>query len=329
MLRKAFTAALLAALLSMPFSGLQPHAALAEDVDTSTPPVLTIHSTGGTINITSGNDLGVHVVPGPAAQTVHVSRFNPAQMGNTRIILPERFVRQRFGRGWRVYRLPARQYSVPVARFGSEGVNVENPGGDMSIAVPKRVGAIFINAESGNVVLRKLRGPYVVSATGGEVRMLNVVGSGLIRTTAGNVTLGNVGGSVRVQTVSGAVTVFGSVADSVDVQSDNGPIYWRFARCGNGLYRFRSKGGSIRLGFRAAAAAQLDAQSDTGTVENVFSGGASSGSAVVRLASQHALSMAINGGGPEITATTTSGDITIESIAEPPPTNQPNPAPSQ
>lgn len=308
----------------MPFSGLQSHAALAGDVDTSTPPVLTIHSSRGTINITSGNDLGVHVLPGPAAQTVHVSRFNPGQMGSTRIILPERFVRQRFGRGWRVIRLPARQYSVPVARFGSEGVNVENPGGDMSIAVPKRVGAIFINAEGGNVVLRNLRGPFVISAIGGDVRMLNVVGSGLIRTTAGNVTLGNVGGNVRVQTASGAVTVFGSFADSVDVQSDNGPIYWRFARCGNGLYRFRSKDGSIRLGFRTTAAAQLDAQSDTGTVQNLFSSGANNGSAVVRLASQHALSMAINGGGPEITATTTSGDITVESIADSPPTSPPS-----
>jgi len=328
MLRKVLTAALLAALLLMPFSGLQPHAALAEDVDTSTPPVLTIHSSGGTINITPSNDSGVHVVPGPAAQAVRVSRFNPGQMGTTRIILPERFVRQRFGRGWRVYRLPARQFNVPMARFGSEGVNVENPGGDMSIAVPKRVGAIFINAEGGNVALRRLRGPYVISATGGEVHMVNVVGSGLIRTTSGNVTLGGVGGSVRVQTVSGAVTVFRSFADSVDVQSDNGPIYWRFIRCGNGLYRFRSKGGSIRLGFRAAAAAQLDAQSDTGIVENLFSSGAGSGSAVVKLASQHALSMAINGGGPEITATTTSGDISIESVAEPPPTSPPSASPT-
>jgi hypothetical protein len=120
--------------------------------------------------------------------------------------------------------------------------------------------------------------------------------------------------------------VFGSFADSVDVQSDNGPIYWRFVRCGNGLYRFRSKEGSIRLGFRTTAAAQLDAQSDTGTVDNVFSSGPSSGSANVKLASQHALSMAINGGGPEITAATTSGDITIESIADSPPTSSPSTA---
>jgi Putative adhesin len=324
MLKKVLTVILLAVFLSTPFSGLRPHAALAEDVNTSTPPVVTIHSTGGTINITSGNDLGVHVLPGLAAQTVHVSRFDPAQIGATRIILPERFVRQRWGRGWRTVRLPPRQFSVPVAKFGSEGVNVENPGGDMSIAVPKKVGAIFINAESGNVVLRKLRGPYVISAADGQVRMINVVGAGLIRTASGNVTLGGVGGNVRVQTVSGAVTVFGSFADSVDVQSENGPIYWRFVHCGNGLYSFRSKGGSIRLGFRAAAAAQLDAQSDTGTVQNLFPSSAASGSAVVRVASQHALSVAINGGGPEITATTTSGDISIESIPEPSPTSPPN-----
>jgi hypothetical protein len=329
MLKKLPIVLLLTTMRLTPWSGLQQHAAMADDViDTTTPPVLTVHSNGGTINITSSNDSTVHVLSGPAAQTLRVSRFDPRQMGSANIILPERFVRQRFGHGWRVFRLPPRQFTLPVAKFGSEGVNVENPGGDMSIAVPKRVGAIFINADAGNVNMRKVRGPYIISATAGEVRMLNVAGAGLIRTTSGNVTLGGVGGNVHVQTVSGAVTVFGSYADSVDVQSDNGPIYWRFIHCGNGVYRFRSKQGSIRLGFRAAASAQVDAQSDTGLVQNLFSNGAASGSAIVRLLSPHALSMDVNGGGPEITATTTSGGISIESIAEPPPTSQPGQSPN-
>ncbi|HEV2037676.1 MAG TPA: DUF4097 family beta strand repeat-containing protein, partial [Candidatus Eremiobacteraceae bacterium] len=247
MLKKTFVSILLFATLLMPQSGLQSGVALADDVvDTPSPPVLTVHSNGGTITVMSTDDANVRVLSS-AAHAARVSRFNPSQIGSTRVILPERFVRRRFGRGFRVYRLPARQFSVPLARLGSEGVNVENPGGDMSIAVPKRVGAILINAESGNVAIQKVRGPFIISATGGEVRMLDVVGRGLVRTTSGNITLGGVGGDVHLQTVTGAITVYGSYAGSADVQTDSGPIYWRFARCGNGVYRFRSKNGSIRL----------------------------------------------------------------------------------
>jgi hypothetical protein len=324
---KKISAALLAIVLLVPLSGLQPSAALADDiVNTSSPPVLTVHSSGGTITVTPSEDTNVRVTSG-FSQRARVSRFNPHDLGGTRIMLPGRIVRVRSGLGWRTFRLPPRQITVPMVGFGSEGVNVENPGGDMSIAVPKRVGAIFINAEAGNVAIRKLHGPYVIQATGGDVRMQNVIGGGLIRTTSGNITIGGVGGNVHVQTASGAVTVYGSTAGSVDVQTDNGPIYWRFAQCGNGVYRFRSKQGSIRLGFRAAAAAQVDAQSDSGSVQNLFPSGNGNGSAVLQSFSQHAISMAINGGGPEITATTMSGDITIEPVAEPPQTSQPSQPP--
>jgi len=314
---------LLAALLASPLSGVQPHTALADDVvNTQTPPVLTVHSTGGTITLTSSDDGNVRVTSG-SGQQARVNRFDPSQMGAAHIMLPEQFVRQPYGHGFRVYHLPARQFNVPMAHFGSEGVNVENPGGDMSIAVPKRVGAVFINADAGNVAIQRLHGPYIISATGGQVHMQNVYGRGLIRTTTGDVTLGGVGGDVHVQTASGAVTVYGSTANSVDVQTDSGQIYWRFARCGTGVYRFRSHGGAIRLGFRAGASAQVDAQSDTGTVQDLFPSAPGIGSAVVNQASQHALSMAVNGGGPEITVTTTSADISIEPVAEPSPTSAP------
>jgi DUF4097 and DUF4098 domain-containing protein YvlB len=321
MLKKTFAASSLAVLLLLRLSGGQPGLARADDVvGTSTPPVLTIHSTGGAITITSSEDSNVRVTSG-AAQRVRISRFSPDRFGNTSIMLPERSVRVPVGRGFRTYHLPARQFNVPMARFGSEGVNVENLGGDMSIAVPRHVGAIFVNAESGNVAIEKLRGPYIISAGGGDVNMRNVVGRGLIRTTAGNITLGGVGGDVHIQTASGAVTVYASHADRADVTTEDGPITWRFARLGDGAYRFSSKQGAIHLGFRPGVAAQVDAQSDSGNVQNLFAGSPDAAAAVVRVSSPHALSLAVNGGGPQITATTTSGDISVEPISDssPPP----------
>jgi Toastrack DUF4097 len=324
MLAKITAVILLLAFIASPLAGTGPAAALADDtVSTQTPPVLTVHSTGGTITLVPGDESGVRVISGGGNQRARINRFDPSQMGTTHIMLPEQFVRQPYGHGYRMYRLPARQFAIPMARFGSEGVNVENPGGDTSIAVPRRMGAVFINAERGNVNIQRMHAPFIINATGGEVRMINVGGRGLIRTTTGNVILGGVGGDLHVQTVSGAVTVYGSAANSVDVQTDNGPIYYRFARCGNGVYRFHSKDGAIRLGFRPEAAAQVDAQSDTGTVQNLFATTPGVGTASVTQSSTHALSMAINGGGPEITVTTTSGDISIEPVTDPAPAKAP------
>lgn len=316
MLKKTIAVSSVVVLLLFRLSGGQAGLARADDmVGTSTPPVLTIHSTGGAITITPSDDGNVRVTSG-AAQRVRLSRFSPDRLGNTSIMLPERSVRIPMGRGFRTYHLPARQFNVPMARFGSEGVNVENPGGDMSITVPRRVGAIFVNAESGNVAIEKLRGPYIISASGGDVNMRNVVGRGLIRTTAGNITLGGVGGDVHVQTASGAVTVFASYAERADVTTENGPITWRFARLGDGAYRFHSNQGAIHLGFRPGVAAQVDAQSDGGSVQNLFAGSPDASAAVVRASSPHALSLTVNGGGPQITATSTSGDISVEPISD-------------
>ncbi len=316
MLKKTSAISLLTALLLIRLSGAQSGAARADDVvGTSTPPVLTIHSTGGAITITSSDDANVRVTSG-AAQHVRVSRFSPDRFGNTSVMLPERSVRVPVGRGFRTYHLPARQFNVPMARFGSEGVNVENPGGDMSVAVPRHVGAIFVNAESGNVAIEKVRGPFIISANGGDVNMHNVVGRGLIRTGAGNVTLGGVGGDIHIQTASGAVTVYASYADRADVTTEDGPITWRFARLGDGAYRFRSSQGAIHLGFRPGVAAQVDVQSDAGNVQNLFAGSADASAATVRVLSPHALSLAVNGGGPQITATSTSGDISVEPIED-------------
>ncbi len=290
--------------------------ARADDVvGTQSPPVLTIHSTGGTISIAPSDDSNVRV---NSISNHTVSRFDPNQLGGTPITLPGRVVRVRSGRGWRTYELPPRQFVVPAHRFGNEGVNVENPGGgDMSIGVPKRVGAIFINAEAGNVNIERLHGPYIIQATGGDVQMKNSGGNGLIRTTSGDVKLSGVSGNVHIQTANGAITVYGSNAERADISTQGGKIEWRFARVGTGPYHFQSSQGTIHLAFRPGVAAQVDAQSYGGSVYNLFAGTADAGNASVLSASQHAISIAVNGGGPEITVTSMSGDISIGPVPAP------------
>lgn len=309
MLKQFALSLALATLLLAPLPSVQ-RRALADDVPISSAPVVTIHSSGGTIHIYSADASAVHVRPGLGGQRINVSRFSPGQFTNAPM-LPAQQVCRGFGRRFHCYRLPARQFAVPPALYGSEGVHLENPGGDMSVGVPNHVGAIFINAEQGNVEVEKLRGPFIIQASGGDVHLKNVFGRGLIRTTAGNITLTGVGGDVHVVTGGGAITVLGSYAGKADIESETGPITWRFAHISTGPYKFASKQGAIHLQFLPGVAAQVDAQSDSGNVINMLPG------APAAAAPQHALSIPVNGGGPEITVTSTSGDITIEQ-AEPP-----------
>ncbi|MBC5805082.1 MAG: DUF4097 family beta strand repeat-containing protein [Candidatus Eremiobacter antarcticus] len=283
--------------------GLQ---ARADDaVSTASPPVVSVRSNGGVIRVSGSPDGFVRAA---GLQKIKLSRFALDRAAISRIMLPATQGQAVFGPRRRRLRLPARQFLVPNPRGGDDGILIENPGGDMSIQVPNRVGALFINAQAGDVTLVRIRGPYVVSTADGEVRMRNVLGRGMIRTLSGNITLDRVGGDVHIQTAGGRVLALSSFAGRADVETGGGAIDWNLTGVEAGAYRFRSDEGTIRLGFGAGVAALVDAQSDGGNVQNLFQKGA----ADVRYSSPHALSIAINGGGPEITVVSKSGDISLE-----------------
>jgi hypothetical protein len=301
--------------------------AKADDLPVSGPPVLTIHSQGGTIRILGGGDAAVHVGPAVPGQTLQVRRFVPDRFPAVPILVPGQVVRRRVGHSIQIFRLPPRRFAVPATRFGNQGVNVVNAGGDVKLGVPQRLGALFVDARESNVVAVKLRGPFVIAATRGNVVLRNVAGRGLIRTTTGDITLVNVGGDIHIQTLSGRIRVFGSHAQKADVRSESGPIMWRFAQVGTGAYSFHSGQGDIDLQFLPTVAAQVDAQSTLGSVTNALPG------APPALANQHALSVPINGGGPEITVTSDAGNITLEQFTPRfgpgPAAGPPSPPPAQ
>ncbi|HLW37183.1 MAG TPA: hypothetical protein VKR99_02015 [Candidatus Eremiobacteraceae bacterium] len=270
-------------------------------------PVINIHSSGGSVTLFQGDDPNVQV---SGLNNIRVTHFLVNQAVRPRIMLPGTATRLFGRRGWRMFRLPPRQFSVPTVNQPADGISIDNPGGDMAVAIPRRVGAVVINSPLGDVVLRKYRGPFVIVANGGTVRLQNVAGRGMIRTVSGNIELNGVGGDIHIQTATGAVVARASFAESADVVSQGGSIDWRFARVGGGAYRFRTTDAPIRLGFRPGVAALVDAQSGQGLVQSTFD--AVTGQ--TRFSSPHALSIAVNGGGSEITAASMSGAITIEPV---------------
>lgn len=277
---------------------------------TGAAPVVSIRATGGVVRIVEGAPGALRVVGDARA---NISRFRVSRQVDGRIWLPRKQVRAFVGGRWRTVRMSARQWTVPSIRDGADGFNIDNFGvGDITVAMPRQHGALFINAGSARVVLERTRGPYVIESTDGMVELHGVAGRGLIRTETGAVDLTNVGGQVFVFSASGRIVSRNASAERVEARTAGGDIDWIFARLGKGAYRFTTDTGDIRIGLRASMGALVDAQSGNGNVVNGFA----PGSADVRIATDRELSLSVGGGGPQITAQSKRGSISIGTLAD-------------
>lgn len=283
-------ASLAAALIATALCGAAARADQSQPVASA--PLVVIRSAGGHVTVVRGDDAAVSVTGASATATP----FRLSQANQGHMVLPG-------GMG-----LPARRFTLPPEVVNAPGVRVDNPigGGDITVTVPQRVAAILVRADTGDVTVTGIRGPYVIIATQGNVDASRVFGTGRIRTTAGHVNLTGVGGNVTVETTFGTVTGRGIYAERAQVTTQGGDIDWSVFKLGSGPYRFSSGAGAVHLGLFRGLAATIDAQSAQGSVTNRFGPGAT-----VRFRSQHAMSMMLGGGGPEITAASQSGRVDV------------------
>jgi hypothetical protein len=201
-----------------------------------------------------------------------------------------------------------RSFTIPGLQDGSDGLSIVNrSGGDVTIYVPPMLTGLIIGAGPGDVTASNLSGSYVIVTGRGGVNLQNVSGRGLIRTWAGPVTLNNVAGVLGVESARGTVTAREMSVTQADVRTQSGDVDWEFSTLGRGGYRFNSQRGNIQVGLAPDAAANVDAQSESGSVVNAF--GRRRGN--VHIFNRHALSMSLRGGGPEITASSKFGRVTI------------------
>lgn len=253
-------------------------------------PVIVIHSTSGLVTVTRGDDGYVRVVGGsnPTATTFRIGA------GGQGTMIPR-------GMG-----LPPRRLTLPGVREGTIGVRIDNPGGDMTVYVPQRDAAILVKLDDGDAALSQFRGPYVVVTNGGSVDLRQLAGFGHVRTSSGRVTMTRVAGNLHVETTTGSVMGTAMLAERAEVKTEGGDIDWTFEGLSSGPYRFTSSTGNVRVALAGTQAANIDAQSTRGSVVSRFARTAN-----VRFRSPHAMSMSLAGGGPEITAASGSGIVTV------------------
>jgi hypothetical protein len=275
-------------LLTAAAIGLPARALADQTIQTPQSPVVVIHSTSGLVTVTRGDVGSVRVTGNATATTFQMTSDNQG------VMLPR-------GMG-----LPPRRLTLPGVREGTLGVRVENAGGDVTVYVPPRVAAVLVKADDGDAALSDFRGPYVVIANRGSVDLRSLFGFGHVRTTAGRVTMTHVGGNLHVDTAFGSVVGNGMLTERAEIKTQGGDIDWNFARLSGGPYRFTSGAGNVRVALSGNQAANIDAQSTQGTVVNRFARTAN-----VRFRSPHAMSLSLRGGGPEITAASSSGTVDV------------------
>jgi hypothetical protein len=201
-----------------------------------------------------------------------------------------------------------RSFTIPGLQDGSDGLSIVNrSGSDVTIYVPPMLAGLIVGAGPGDVTASNLSGSYVIVTGRGGVNLQNVSGRGLVRTWTGPVTLNNVAGVLGIESARGTVTAREMSVTQADVRTQTGDVDWEFSSLGRGGYRFNSRNGNIQVGLSPESAANVDAQSESGSVVNAF--GRKRGN--VRIFNRHALSMALRGGGPEITASSKFGRVTI------------------
>jgi hypothetical protein len=272
-------------------------------------PVTVIKSSGGRIYVHPGEPDGVVRIPGNPAG-VQMNRFNvdPQTMSTLCFPRPQAFAVRRGIRGGGAAAGNAggcTPHKLPL-REGPHGVTINNPGSDIEVGVPNRVELMYIQGGASPVTIERTRGPFFITGQG-DVTLRDVVGQGAVL-TQGNIDARNPQGVFTGGSVNGRIALTsGAPLDRAQLYARFGEIDWTIEGLGNGPYRVQTDSATARIFVRPGVGANIDATSDGGTVTNQLPPSA----ADVGFAGAHAVSLTVNGGGPQITIHSKSGNIII------------------
>jgi len=198
-----------------------------------------------------------------------------------------------------------------TARSGSGDVIAQGIGRDAnltsgsgSITASDIGGALSASTGSGSLAIDRVRGELRVKSGSGDIRATGIGGAASAETGSGDIRVEVSGtGEVSASSGSGDLTITGArgalraKAASGDVTVDGTP---------GAAWEVRSASGDVVLTLPATAAFTLDARSNSGRIDSkapvTVQGDLAKGT----------LRGEVRGGGPAITISTASGDITIK-----------------
>lgn len=292
---------------------------------------LTVEADGGDVIVKGGGgeQVQVQIVVKGSERAVEGMELSAEQYGQDVTVLAKREMK-----GW--FNYGNQQTTVTVTVPDVYGADLRTSGGD--ITVTGLQGHVVGKTSGGDVRAEAIRGQVQVTTSGGDMDINNIIGDTQVRTSGGDIrartVTGNLkahtsGGKVQIENVTGEVVARSSSGDvvangvkgPVDLQTSGGSVE---AAGVDGSIRAVTSGGDVRVDV-AGENRGIVASTNGGTVvvrlprnvaadvDAATSGGSVSTDLPVTATEirERKLVGTINGGGPQIRARTSGGDVRL------------------
>lgn len=202
-------------------------------------------------------------------------------------------------------------------------LEISTSGGNIDV---KNVGkSLRASTSGGDITIGDVGGEANVSTSGGNIEMGKVSGKASMHTSGGDVSLRGASGSVRASTSGGDMRL-DNVSGSIDASTSGGEIEAELYPSGTGRSKLSSSGGTVKISIPENAKATIEATIHFGGGWGWF-GGRSRDRYAVKSdfkadsyekdedAGEIRALYTINGGGSEITLSTSGADIIIRKMS--------------
>ena len=223
------------------------------------------------------------------------------------------------------YARELRQHSYTITIPRKLDLSVRTQGGHIS--GPAIEGKLYARSAGGHIEFGDVSGTADVSTAGGHIELGNIGAKADIRTAGGHISVRNVNGELEAETAGGSISAgdvegkvrantaggsinIASAKGSIQAHTSGGSISAKFAAQPNEDSSFETSGGSVSVAFAPGIRANVEAESSSGRVISEFDEVRSNDSRWRGEARG-----AINGGGPRVRISTSSGSVRLSRAA--------------
>lgn len=189
-----------------------------------------------------------------------------------------------------------------IAKTSKNFWNWSNMHTRFKILVPKQFYP-DINTSGGDVTINNIFSDSKIGTSGGDIRISGCTGIVFAETSGGDITVKDNNGDVKLETSGGDIDLF-NVRGKVSAETSGGDISLRLLGENKGIY-LSTSGGDIKIKIPKDLKADLDCETSGGDVSmngpSYFQG----------KMKDHSIKGSINGGGSQVKAETSGGDIVI------------------
>ncbi len=166
-------------------------------------------------------------------------------------------------------------------------------------------GAVNVNTNQGDIIVREVTGSVRLRSSGGRLELKNVSGIAHLKTTAQGISVEGLEGALEAETVAGDIWLSGLTSNRVKATSHAGDITFQGLAVDGGLYDFATDNGTVKL----ILSQPLNAFFTVGTVSGDFRCDFPMGGATPKKGEK--FTFAVGGGSAQIELLTFRGAILI------------------